>query len=196
MNKTIREKFQELFGRQNLPPVITEDSSLHEIAVQYPSMYDFIERKYGVKIDADEKTLSLKTFVERFGLPPAQVLFMEIQISVRSQIVKSISALEAKYLLEKKPTPQLLDVREDWEIQICRLPNSEVLGPQKLDEILNQWPRDTPILLYCHFGVRSMDAATFLTDRGFTKVYTLKGGIDAWSVEVDSKIPRYENAWC
>ena len=99
-------------------------------------------------------------------------------------------------MIAKSPDTRILDVREEWEVKICKLPNSEVLGPQMLDEILTEWPKETQILLYCHFGVRSMDAATFLTDRGFTKVFTLRGGIDAWSIEVDTNIPRYENAWC
>ena len=50
-----------------------------------------------------------------------------------------------------------------------------------MDTILNDWDKETPILVYCHFGVRSMDFATFLTDRGFKKIYSLIGGVDAWA---------------
>jgi rhodanese-related sulfurtransferase len=196
MNKTLRERIHNLFTRPEIPPVITENSSLRELARQFPHLYEFIERKYGVKMDVDQRLLSLKDFVEKFGLPPAQILFMEIQTSVRTRGIKKISAKEAKKLIEKIPTLKILDVREQWETKLCKLPNSQVFSTQILDEILTEWPKQTEILLYCHFGIRSLDAATFLADRGFEQVFTLSGGIDAWSVDVDSAVPRYENAWC
>ena len=196
MNKSFRERFAEFFRGSETPPPITENSSLHEIALQYPHVFDFIERKYGAKVEVGERTLSLKEFSDKFGLPPAQILFMEVQMSVRTQAVKALKPKEAQSLLAKHSGIRFLDVREEWEVKICKLPNSQVMGPQMLDEILTEWPKDTTILLYCHFGIRSLDAATFLADRGFSQVYILQGGIDAWSQDINPVIPRYENGWC
>ena len=59
-------------------------------------------------------------------------------------------------------------------------------------EIMERWSKETPIVLYCHLGERSLQAATVLTERGFLDARSLQGGIDAWSIKVDSKIPRYQ----
>lgn len=192
--KSFRGLFTDLF-KSDSPPLINEESSLHEICIQYPHVYDFIERRYGVKVDVADKTVSLKEFVEKYGLPTAQILFMEVQLASRATQVREIPPLEAKTLLEDTRT-RLLDVREEWEVKIGKIKNSHLLSPVLLDEILNQWDKDTPILIYCHHGIRSMDAAIFLSDRGFTKVGAIRGGIDAWSVQIDPSIPRYQGNYC
>lgn len=193
--KTIRDLFADFF-KTSTPPLINENSSLHEIAVQYPQVYDFIERKYGVKVDVGDKTVSLTEFVEKYGLPPAQVLFMEVQMDLRAEKVHELSVKEARDFLEKNPLTPILDVREEWEVKIGKIPSSQVLSPQLLDQILNDWDKNLPILIYCHHGVRSMDAANFFADRGFTEIRTLRGGIDAWSANVDPSIPRYQGNYC
>jgi rhodanese-related sulfurtransferase len=63
-----------------------------------------------------------------------------------------------------------------------------------VQEILNTWEKSTPLVLYCRKDFRSMDAAAYFGGHGFTNVRSLKGGIDAWSAEVDSKIPQYQLA--
>lgn len=196
MTKTFRDRFNQLFGVTTSPAPITETSSLHEISLQYPNVYEFMERKYGVKIDTEDKVLSLSRFVEKFGLPPAQILFMEVQMSRRIRAVRDVSALEAKQLVDRRPDTLILDVREAWEVKICRVPNSQPLTPELLDELLTSEERDVPILLYCHFGVRSLDAATFLADRGFTEIHVIHGGIEAWALDVDPSLPRYDAAYC
>lgn len=196
MIKTFRERVTDFLQRGRVAPPITETSSLVEIAAHYPHVYEFVERKYGIKIDADEKPLSLQEFVAKFGLPPAQILFMEVQMSCRTEGVGELPAVKASELIRRDPRVRILDIREEWEVRICKLPGSLPLSPTLLDEILTEWPKDTPILMYCHHGVRSMDAATFLADRGFTKVSILKGGIEAWSLDVDPSLPRYEAAYC
>ena len=57
-----------------------------------------------------------------------------------------------------------------------------------------RWPQDTPIVFDCHHGQRSLDAASYFAGHGFTEVRSMTGGIDAWAVEVDPSVPRYELA--
>lgn len=193
--KNIRELFASVFAN-NEPPIVTENSSLHELVIPYPHLYEFIERKYGLKLDVQDKTLSLKEFVEKYGLPPAQILFMEVQLAVRAGNVSQIKPKDAWKLLKNTPEIRIVDVRDEWEVKLGALENSAPLTPQLMDTILNEWDKETPTLVYCHFGVRSMDFATFLTDRGFKNVYSLIGGIDAWSEQIDTSIPKYEGNYC
>lgn len=194
--KTIRERFAGFFTRQDGPAPITEGSSLYDVTQQYAHAEEFIARKYGVKVTPEDRAMTLRKFVEKYGLPPAQIVYMEIQMSTRAKGVEELRPSEAKRLIEGRPGTQLLDVREGWEVQLCRIPGSRPLTTSLLDEILNTWAKDTPILLYCHHGVRSLDAASFLVDRGFTEVYALRGGIHAWSTDIDPTIRRYEGNWC
>jgi len=55
-----------------------------------------------------------------------------------------------------------------------------------------RWPKDTLIIFYCHFGQRSLDAASYFAGHSFSNARSMTGGIDAWSLTVDSSVPRYE----
>jgi rhodanese-related sulfurtransferase len=170
---------------------VTESSSLADIAALYPNLFDFLQRRYGVRAEAADRRLTLGEVVKRNALPPAQVVFMEMQLEARSAQVPTLPARDVQASQWK-----ILDVREPWEYQFGALPNAEPLNPQCWDEIVTSWEKDTPILLYCHFGVRSLDAASQLMDLGFTNVRVLQGGIDAWSQDVDPTVARYEGSWC
>ena len=85
----------------------------------------------------------------------------------------------------------LLDVREPWELATARLdpclhiPMGELAG--RTEEI----PRDTPVYVMCHGGVRSGRVVEFLRGQGFGNVANVRGGIAAWSAEVDGSVPTY-----
>lgn len=86
----------------------------------------------------------------------------------------------------------LLDVRQPWEHETARLPESVLIPlnelPERLDEI--EPPAGAVVVCYCHHGVRSLSAAAILGDAGIRAV-SLAGGIDAWSVAIDPDVPRY-----
>lgn len=84
----------------------------------------------------------------------------------------------------------LYDVRSPQEREIARIAGSTLLDPAVRDQILGL-PRDTPLVFHCHHGGRSQQAAEYFLDQGFTRVANLRGGIEAWSVEVDPQVPRY-----
>lgn len=89
------------------------------------------------------------------------------------------------------PAVKLLDVREDWERDICQISGSVQLTEELAEEIIANWPKDTHIVFQCHHGGRSASAAFYFMQHGFDKVYNLAGGIDAWSREIDSNLARY-----
>ena len=85
----------------------------------------------------------------------------------------------------------MVDVRERWEWEICRLPGARLIPLSELEGQLSTLDRGREILVYCHHGTRSAAAVNRLRAAGFTRVSQLEGGIDRWSVEVDDSIARY-----
>jgi rhodanese-related sulfurtransferase len=98
--------------------------------------------------------------------------------------------------LQQQATPPLvLDVREPWEVQVASVqPEGFELLAIPMNQIparLAELPHDRPIACLCHHGMRSQQVAAFLAQRGFDDVANIAGGIDAWSGEKDSGVPRY-----
>jgi adenylyltransferase/sulfurtransferase len=86
---------------------------------------------------------------------------------------------------------QLVDVREPHEHRIARFEDAVLIPLRTLPERLQELDRDRLIVLHCHIGARSMAALEYLKAQGFTRLKNLRGGIDAWSREVDPAVPRY-----
>ncbi len=85
---------------------------------------------------------------------------------------------------------QLFDVRPEEERRIASIAGACSLDVEGL-QYLQSLAKDTEIVFHCHQGIRSMEAAEHFRVEGFTRVYNLRGGIDAWSCEVDASVPRY-----
>ncbi len=85
----------------------------------------------------------------------------------------------------------LLDCREHDEVALCRLPGAMHVPMQQTPERIDALPRDRPIVVYCHHGIRSQRVAAFLREQGFDEVINLTGGIDAWAAHVDPTMRRY-----
>lgn len=190
----LKSLLKDLFQESDAPN-LTEHSTLHEILESYPQAYNFIERKYGVRHEPEDGASSLKEFVNKYRLPPAPIVFMEIQLDAREVKIHEVSAPDLRNEIESGKVC-LLDVREDWELKLGKIKDAEPLTATLLDEVLSKWDKATRIVLYCHHGIRSADAAVFLIDRGFANVSILKGGIDSWATEVDPNLPRYQGAYC
>jgi rhodanese-related sulfurtransferase len=85
----------------------------------------------------------------------------------------------------------LLDVRTREEFEAVKLPDAHLFTQELMQEILSNGSRTNLFVIYDHTGARSMDAAAYFQGQGFENVKSLRGGIDAWSAEVDPKLPRY-----
>jgi monothiol glutaredoxin len=104
--------------------------------------------------------------------------------------VTPIGAVEAARMLGDGALT-LVDVRpvEERTIASVRVPFSVLDGDAAAD--VEALPKDTPIAFMCHHGRRSAEAAEHFRRLGFTRVYNVEGGIDAWSQQVDAAVPRY-----
>lgn len=88
-------------------------------------------------------------------------------------------------------TPVLLDVREPWEWNLCRLPGAILIPMHELPARLEELNKEAETVIICHHGVRSFHAARYLETVGFDDVINLSGGVAAWADEVDPAMPRY-----
>jgi monothiol glutaredoxin len=103
--------------------------------------------------------------------------------------VQQISAADLRERMNKGPL-ELFDVRTPKEREIARIEGARLLDRPAQDHIM-ALPKSTPLYFHCHSGMRSQQAAQFFLGQGFKQVYNLEGGIDAWSRDVDSDVPRY-----
>jgi rhodanese-related sulfurtransferase len=85
----------------------------------------------------------------------------------------------------------LVDVRERWEYDICRIEGATLIPMGTIPANLQSLDGDEDIVCYCHHGQRSLDVAAWLRAQGIESARSLAGGIDRWSIEVDPKVPRY-----
>lgn len=88
-------------------------------------------------------------------------------------------------------TPVLLDVRELWEWNLCRLPGAVLIPMHELPSRIEELNKNAETVVICHHGVRSYHAARYLETSGFENVINLSGGVAAWADEVDPAMPRY-----
>lgn len=109
-----------------------------------------------------------------------------------SEIPLEVEVDAAASLLERHPDQTLLvDVREPFELGICRIDGSRDIPLGQLAAQADSLPTDRHLLVLCHHGNRSFHATQYLRSRGFPRVSNVAGGIDAWARELDPSLRRY-----
>jgi rhodanese-related sulfurtransferase len=96
------------------------------------------------------------------------------------------------------PLPVVLDVREPWEVQTAAVQDAQANGFELIHMPMRSVParymemdRHRPIACLCHHGARSAQVAYFLMNQGYTQVVNIQGGIHAWALEHDPRVPLY-----
>jgi rhodanese-related sulfurtransferase len=105
--------------------------------------------------------------------------------------ITQLSAIELKNKIQDKEPLFLLDVREPFEFAHAHIADSVLMPLNQIPGRLRELDIDQDIVVICHHGIRSMQAANFLVQVGFKQISNLVGGIDAWSLECDSLVARY-----
>ena|SRR5215471_8544070 len=85
----------------------------------------------------------------------------------------------------------LVDVREPWEYETCRIDGAILIPMRSIPANLGRLDVDQNVICYCHHGQRSLDVAAWLRAQGVESAQSLAGGIDRWSAEIDPGVPRY-----
>lgn len=102
-----------------------------------------------------------------------------------------LTVADLKHKLDAQEKLLLIDVREPWEYETCRIEGATLIPMRQIPANLQTLDVDVPVICYCHHGMRSLDVAVWLRHQGVESAQSLAGGIDRWSMEIDSKVPRY-----
>ena len=177
-------------------PTVTKRSTMQEVLQAFPSAQRALFSRYhigGCNSCGYEPADVLEDVVKRHNITDVEEVVAFIHSADETDRRIQIKPADVAAALRGSTPPRLLDVRSRDEWDIARL-----TGAMLVDETLAQqvmtWPKDTPIVLYCHSGGRSLDAASYLAGHGFANVRSMTGGIEAWSRDIDKTVPRYEIA--
>jgi len=102
-----------------------------------------------------------------------------------------VTAAELKKRLDAGEPLLLVDVREQWEWDFCRIEGAKLIPMRTIPANLQALDVEEPVICYCHHGMRSLDVAAWLRKQGVESAQSLAGGIERWSAEIDPKVPRY-----
>ena len=153
------------------PGEIEAESNGVRVLLDLPSA----QRAEGVAIDYAETAQGHELRIDNPNAPPP---------------VGQMEAEQLARLLREGAALRLFDVRTPEERAIAAIPGSCLLDAETAAEV-ESLPKDAMLVFHCHHGGRSQQAADHFRSLGFRNVHNLKGGIDAWSREVDPSVPRY-----
>ena len=95
------------------------------------------------------------------------------------------------YLESCDPAPLLLDVRQPWEYDICKLDNTVLVPMSQIPHKLDEFDKEQEVVVICHHGIRSRQVGLFLEASGFANVINLNGGVDGWAKQIDRTMATY-----
>jgi rhodanese-related sulfurtransferase len=175
--------------------MIDPNLSMRELLALYPGAQRALFRKYHIGGCAScgfqpEETLA-EVCARNENLPVPEVVEYLAE-SQEADLKMQITPSELAAALSTDRGAKLVDIRTREEFDAVHIAGAILFTQELMQEILGSWDRDALLVVIDHQGARSMDAAAYFAGHGFTNVMALRGGIDAWSCDVDPNLPRYE----
>jgi len=102
-----------------------------------------------------------------------------------------IAPLAIKHRLDRGEKFLFVDVREKWEHDTACIEGAKLIPLREIPSHVTELDEAEDIVLFCHHGMRSLDAAAWLRAQGVAGARSMSGGIDRWAVEIDPRVPRY-----
>jgi rhodanese-related sulfurtransferase len=176
------------------PTTIDPDISMRELLEHFPGAQRALFRKYHIGgcsscgFNPDETLAAVCARNENLNVDEV------IDHIVTSNAADHAMQIEPRELADRMAAGEeirLLDVRTREEFDAVKLPGARFFTQALMQEILSNSSPECLLVIYDHQGVRSMDAAAYFQGHGLVNVKSLRGGIDAWSIEIDPKLPRY-----
>ena len=174
--------------------LLTPQSTMAEVLQSHPGAQRALFKRYhigGCSSCAFQPSETLEQLCRRNNNLGVAEMIEAIQSSHEQDAKILIAPAELASLREQNHSLRLLDVRTREEYDAVRIEGAVLMSQQTMQEILGRWPRQELFVIYDHAGSQALDAAAYFAGHGFEQVRCLRGGIDAWSREVDPKLPRY-----
>ena len=171
----------------------TADMTMADLLTAYPGAQRALFRAYhigGCSSCGFRPDETLAGVCERNGALDPDVVLETVRTAWEQDQLLMISPVEAAQIRDTSGI-ELLDIRTQEEFEAVQIPGARHFNQPLMQEVLGTWPKDRLLVIVDHDGSRALDAAAYFAGHGFTNVKCLRGGIDAWSVEVDPSLPRY-----
>ena len=174
--------------------LLTPQSTMAQVLERYPGAQRALFKRFhigGCSSCAFQPGETLEQLCRRNNNLDATEMIEAIQSSHEQDARILIAPAELARLRGQDQSLRLLDVRTREEHDAVHIEGAVLMSQPTMQEILARWPRQELFVIYDHVGSQALDAAAFFAGHGFEQVRCLRGGIDAWSREVDLKLPRY-----
>ena len=169
-------------------------STMRDVLEAYPGAQRALFRRYhigGCSQCGFQPTETLEQVCERNGGLNVDELLEHIRTSHEQDAKTLIEPKELAEWLERDKTVRLLDVRSREEFEAVHIEGSILMSQPLTQEIMAEGTNSRPLVIVDHQGKQGLDAAAYFMGHGLTNVRCLRGGIDAWSQEVDKGMRRY-----
>ncbi len=173
---------------------LADKHTMQEVLSAYPGAQRALFKRYhigGCSSCGFQLTETLGELAARNGNLVVEEVIRHIESSHLQDLAMQIAPSELATALRSSQPPRLLDIRTREEWEGARIEGSALFTQELMQEILGRWGREELVVIYDHLGGKSMDAAAYFLGHGFKQVKALRGGLDAWSYEVDKTVPRY-----
>jgi rhodanese-related sulfurtransferase len=171
------------------------NSTMRDVLAEFPGAQRALFRKYhigGCSSCGFQPEETLADLCARNGNLNVDDVISHIRASHEADLKIQITPVELAEWKKRDPGPKVVDIRTREEHEAARIDGAILFSQELMQEMLGRWPREAPLVIVDHQGKKSMDAAAYFLGHGFQNVRALRGGIDAWSREVDPNVPRYE----
>lgn len=169
--------------------------TMGEVLSRFPGAKRALFAEYhigGCQSCAYEDSETLAEVCERNENLPVDQVIGHILSAHENDRKMLIEPADLKALLESKSPPRVLDMRTREEHEAVAILNSELFSNELLQTVFGTEDKERVIVLYDHTGVGTLDTVAYLIGHGFKQARALRGGIDAYSQEADSNVPRYK----
>lgn len=189
----VRPARSRYFPRMPAAATIDPNLTMRDLLAQFPGAQRALFRRYHIGgcascgFSPDE---TLAEICARNGDLPVHEVVDHLIASEEADAQLQILPTEAAALVEAGKAT-LLDIRTREEFDAVHIPGATFFSQEMMHE-LGGWDREKLIIFVDHRGTRSMDGCAYFAGHGLQNVRVLRGGIDAWSTEVDPDLPRYE----
>jgi rhodanese-related sulfurtransferase len=178
-------------------PSLEPDISMRDLLQMYPGAQRALFRRYHIGGCAScgfqpEETLA-GVCARNDGLSVPEVID-HIVASHEEDLKMQITPTDLAAAMKNDPSARLVDVRTREEFDTVHVEGAIFFTQEMMQEILLKWDRRALLAIMDHHGARSLDAAAYFAGHGFENAKSVRGGIDEWSQEVDTSLPRYDLA--